>query len=621
MSSFIFRAFGLLSCLSLSACVANDPASSSSVANSSTSVVSSSSVASSSVAPTNRAPLVAFTTPANGYAFDQGSAVLGVSADASDPDGNLVSVSLSIDGNLVSEFTVPPFRWDASHLNALSVGEHTLELEAVDSEGLSAASSVTVIARSAVNHPPEVTFTFPQDGAVLPNNSSVDITVDASDPDGDTPSVQMYLNGQLLGVNNQAPYRWPSSVLSQLQNMRTGTYVLRAFVEDGRGDSSVEEITFSVLEDNDFPAVSFVSPAENLVLPIGSSIDVLAEASDSDGSIVSVTVGGNGNSKEDTYDPYQWYAVGNTFLQNLTEGSYELTLSALDDKGGITTVSRTLTISAGAEAGAGDPTRGKTQYLGQCMRCHGQFGEGTAEAPALLPVKAQYSGMPLHQYIEIRMPIDYEEGCDRQCGRNVATFIREQLPALRDERNSFSGDVVAGEIVFGEQCVSCHGSRGLGGSASALFPIRAASDYTITNEEINTSGNLFAMIDLAMPRGTGVDRLSKYGDCQGQCAADVMAYLQRTETTLTDNERHELRVARGKKQYEAGCGSSSCHGSDGRGRRAIVPLSTSERNNNSLDNSDGFFTYIRDRMPPSDPGSCNAECAANVALYIREVLD
>lgn len=624
MSSSLIRAFGLLSCLGLSACVATEPnSSSSSQVSSSTAIVSSSSenAASSSSIAANVSPSVSFATPSADYAFAAGMSLVSITANAGDADGNLASVTLRIDGNLIGTLNTPPFSWDASYLNALSVGPHALVLEATDSEGLSAQASQSITVRSAVNHKPSVVFTFPKDGEVLPNLSSVDVTVDATDPDGDALRVQMYIDGQLLAVDDQAPYRWPSNLLSQLQNMRAGTYILRAFVEDGRGESSVEEISFTVLEDNDFPTLTLLSPPENLVLPVGSSIDVLAEATDTDGTIKSVTVSFNGTDKEDLYSPYQWYAVGNPFLRDLTAGQYQLSVVALDDKGGKTSINRTVTISADAPAGAGDPSRGKSQYLGQCMRCHGQFGEGSSAAPALLPVKSQYSGMPLHLYIADRMPKDYIAGCEAQCGRNVATFIQEELASLRDQHNSFAGDAVAGEIVYAEQCVSCHGERGLGGSATALFPIRSGNNYTITNAEINTNGNLFAMVDLAMPRGTGADRLTLFGMCQGQCAADVVAYLQQTETTLTDAERYDLRVARGKQQYESGCGSSSCHGSDGRGRRAIVPLSTSERNNNSLDNNDGFFIYIRDRMPPSDATSCNAECAANVAIYIREVLD
>lgn len=624
MSLSLIRAFGLLSCLGLSACMASDPNDSSSAAQASSEPgVSSSSVmaSSSSAAAVNSPPQVVFATPIDGYTFNQAAANIGISADASDPDGNLASVSFRVNGALVGVKDAAPFQWSAGVLSALPAGQHMLELEARDSDGLTATASISVTALASVNRPPEVTFTYPKEGDVLPNNTSLDITVDATDPDGDTLSVQMYLNSQLLAADNQAPYRWPASVLPQLQNLPTGSYILRAFVEDGRGESNVAEISFNVLEDNDFPTLTLISPPEGLILPIGSSIDVLAEASDTDGTIQSVSLSFNGTEQEDSVAPYQWLSVANNALQDLAAGEYQVTLSALDDKGGKTTVTRTVIVSADAEAGAGDPLRGKTQFFGLCMRCHGQFGEGAGAAPALLPVREQYSGLPLHQYISERMPKDYTEGCTGQCGRNVATFMREQLSALRDDYANLNGDAVAGEIAFAEQCVSCHGDRGLGGSAKALFPLRVGNEYTIANADINTSGNLFAMVDLAMPRGTGPGRLNQYVACQGQCAADVVAYLQQAEAGLSDAEQLELRLARAKQQYESGCGTPNCHGSDGRGRRPIVPLSDSERNNDSLDNNDGFFVYIRDRMPLGDPTGCDAECSANVALYIREVLD
>ncbi|HEY7773512.1 MAG TPA: Ig-like domain-containing protein, partial [Marinagarivorans sp.] len=296
--SYFVRALFPVVALALSACVGNDSVSSSSVATS-----SSTSAASSSVAAVNAMPEVSFTSPLNGHSFDQGRNALAIEAAASDDDGNLASVSLYINDVLSSSLTQSPYRWPANVLNLLDAGSYDLRLVAEDAQGAKSSDTITVTANAAVNTAPSLEFTFPLDGDVLPFRSSVDVSVDASDSDGQITSVLLLLNNQRLAVLSNPPFKWPSLLLPALQDLNAGLYILRAVATDNRGATTAREVTFEVLVRNDFPTVSFAAPAENLRLPVGSSLDVVANAADTDGNIEEVILSINDQLVGSDYNP------------------------------------------------------------------------------------------------------------------------------------------------------------------------------------------------------------------------------------------------------------------------------------------------------------------------------
>ena len=92
----------------------------------------------------------------------------------------------------------------------------------------------------------------------------------------------------------------------------------------------------------------------------------------------------------------------------------------------------------------------------------------------------------------------------------------------------------------------------------------------------------------------------------------------------TPEEQKQLQITRGQQHYEQSC--SRCHGADGTldgifGITAIIPLSSDYKNNNTLDEADAFYVRNRDTMPPKDAQKCEGQCAKDVSVYIREVLN
>ena len=502
-----------------------------------------------------------------------------------------------------------------------ATAESSSSLAALSSSSMAVMSSSSSLGPNLI---PTVSFVYPENGAVLPYRSSVDVTVNAQDSDGEIVNAVLYLNDQVVASITQAPFKWPASVLSQLRQLNPAVYSLRVVVTDNRGATQSASSSFEVLEQNNFPAVSFVMPAANLNLLVGANMDVIANAADSDGTITKVSLFINDQLVGDDFNyPYEWFHSQQSKLAQMAAGSYEFKVTATDNKGGVTSAKQTLTISTNAVLNAGDPARGKQQYRQNCMSCHGQFGEGYNNVPNLVPIKSSYSvngqSYSLYAVINDFMPKDFAVGCTGQCARNVATYIREQLVAESQAHNLLVGDAATGKIEYQLQCSGCHGERGMGGSEEVfIFPLKTDNGYKLESFYVFSDVSLFSLIDIGMPIGPKGYPEGYTESCQGQCAADVEAYLYELEADLTPEEFKIAQIARGKSIYLGQC--SGCHSSDGK-RSGIIPLSAQQLTPATLDNSDRLFVYNRDAMPPGNPSACAGQCAQDVTLYIREVLN
>lgn len=91
------------------------------------------------------------------------------------------------------------------------------------------------------NAAPTVTITSPASGATLPaGTTSVQLTANASDPDGTVASVRFYRDTTLLATDTTAPYA------ATLTGLSAGTYTVRAVATDNAGATTDTSRTFSV---------------------------------------------------------------------------------------------------------------------------------------------------------------------------------------------------------------------------------------------------------------------------------------------------------------------------------------------------------------------------------------
>lgn len=104
----------------------------------------------------NLPPSVTISAPSNGDVFTEpGSFDFIVSA--SDPEGNLSQVELSLAGTLIQTCYAPPF---VTHVSGLTAGDYQLSAIAYDNLGAAASSSVNISVRSWV--PPQASMSQPR---------------------------------------------------------------------------------------------------------------------------------------------------------------------------------------------------------------------------------------------------------------------------------------------------------------------------------------------------------------------------------------------------------------------------------------------------------------------------
>jgi hypothetical protein len=129
--------------------------------------------------------------------------------------------------------------------------------------------------------PPDVAFAGPPDGAVFQAGEIVPVQVEALSSDAKVESVSLYVDGKLVGTEDEPPYafRWPAG--------SKGPHRLRAVAVDNRQIQSTSFRTVTVVE-HSLPRVELIEPRSSTAVTEGKAISVSAEASDRNGKIARV---------------------------------------------------------------------------------------------------------------------------------------------------------------------------------------------------------------------------------------------------------------------------------------------------------------------------------------------
>ncbi|MCD8483757.1 MAG: Ig-like domain-containing protein [Verrucomicrobia bacterium] len=176
----------------------------------------------------NIGPAVNLTAPANNVTVVPGSSV-NVAANASDFDGYIERVEFYVDGSLVfTDYEAPyGFTWTAP----MTQRNYTLMARAYDNEGASTNSPTRTITVYTDNLPPAVAIISPADQAAFPRGTQMQVSVNASDPDGTVTRVELYSNGQLVASKTSGPWTF-------LWNAPAGFHTLTARATDNANATS-----------------------------------------------------------------------------------------------------------------------------------------------------------------------------------------------------------------------------------------------------------------------------------------------------------------------------------------------------------------------------------------------
>jgi len=145
--------------------------------------------------------------------------------------------------------------------------------------------------RMGPNRPPTVRMVAPADGSVFPPGERIVVAAEAQDPDGAIGRVLFFANNQELG---DGKYVGGSRYEIEWTVPLTGSYSIVARAFDKEGESAFSAPIRVSPRVNQLPNVRMTSPTNDTRLPAESEVTLLAEASDSDGSVAKVRFFANG---------------------------------------------------------------------------------------------------------------------------------------------------------------------------------------------------------------------------------------------------------------------------------------------------------------------------------------
>jgi hypothetical protein len=269
-------------------------------------------------------PQVSIVTPTASDSLVAGTST-SIIASAFDPDGQVASVQFFVDGrpqgapDQIEPFVVP---WTPT-----ASGNYSLQAVAVDGSGNQTTSSTVTISVIG-NNAPQVRLTSPQNGATISAGAVLSLVATASDSDGEIASVTFLANGVIVGSDATAPF-----AIDWIPGAATG-YVIKARATDNSGNVTDSASINVTATDNQAPTVSLLTPVNGGSAALGSAIELIADASDEDGTITSVEFYANGIPVGT--------ATGSPFAviwSPIVEGVYAITARAIDNGGNIATTS------------------------------------------------------------------------------------------------------------------------------------------------------------------------------------------------------------------------------------------------------------------------------------------
>ncbi len=271
---------------------------------------------SSAVAITVTNPLaVTVASPATNSKYLPGAPIT-FTANASEGNASatIARVDFKAGTTLIGSATGAPYSvvWN----NAAS-GIYAVTATVTDSQGLSKTSPAIKV---TVDAPPTVALTSPAAGASFVGLATINLAADVGDQDGAIAKVQFYRSGTLIGTATTAPFTatWSGAA--------PGTYSITARATDNLGVVSTS--TASTITVTNPLTVSIASPLSNARFVPPASIDLAANALDSNGSIAKVDFyNGTALIGSVTTSPFTvpW--------TNVPAGKYAITAKATDNQG------------------------------------------------------------------------------------------------------------------------------------------------------------------------------------------------------------------------------------------------------------------------------------------------
>jgi len=268
----------------------------------------------------NTPPAVFVASPSAGAVFYAGDPIT-IVASATDVEGRVQKIEYYLDALYQSTSYVTPWLGNA---RTLVPGAHTVRARAFDERDAfadSAAVPITVIPETL----PTVAITAPAAGFRSITPDPITLTAVAGDADGAVTQVEFQRNGLRIGIATAPPYAyiWNNPVV--------GVHNLTALATDNRRNVATSAVVTITVATNTAPTVAIANPAAGAVFTEYDALTVVANASDSDGTINRVLFYQNTDLLgSDTTAPYQMS------IAHLPSGVLTYTAQAIDNRGAVT---------------------------------------------------------------------------------------------------------------------------------------------------------------------------------------------------------------------------------------------------------------------------------------------
>ena len=231
----------------------------------------------------NSPPDSVMLSPAADVTITAGGAV-NFQGTGSDPNGNIpLSYAWNFGGGAANSTLQSP-----GNVTFSTAGTYTVTLTARDSLGLAdptpATRKVTVNAKGNVNTPPNGLITSPAGNVAIAVGGTVNFAGLGTDPDGNVPLTYLWT---FAGAAPNSIAQSPGSI----KFSKAGTYVIALRVTDSLSlaDPTPAQVTVTVggvvPPPNQAPNGSITSPAQNVTITAGGSVNFASTATDPDGNI------------------------------------------------------------------------------------------------------------------------------------------------------------------------------------------------------------------------------------------------------------------------------------------------------------------------------------------------